>query len=1225
MHLDAMVLSEEDVAGAAFQVKTPDYSALAEFLPPGPEPFARPEDLEVGVHLHWTLPRPLRHAAETPADGDAWPLVPNRWCVVRIASGKAVAMGTKAWIVCSDAPEGTSPFVTSSDGATPEQTSIGSSHLLTPTLKSSDLKAADQPVLRAVGPGNPTFASFVPGVRDVFALYDDLKDEDGNLIPEVTFTYHVAGWYVSPNPDPLATAEWKPADENGVSVEETFGFGVHLDGAPPPTWMLVHAQVAGVAWNRSIKTPPSTRQPTDVPSQVEVAIGNTSVDALAALLRLKSNQGGAIADVLEAFANGELATYDEPGGAVARERAGRERWFGASSGGTRWTVVRPEPTAPTALPTVPEAPLTEEQAEALAGLNAAQREQDRLERLAEGMAWNLYALWFKSGFASNNPIPGGSKAEYEEQLRAQLSASQTSPPSYLDQLTSLRGRIAAGAAAVATAKEALGKLLSTDSQKLKPARLPQFRSATDPVLLVTGLGRSTNLDPVGEMTCRLPAQTVSTLSVGGVPYHGSAGPPVPPDPNGLLPAGLAALHAEAILLSPALCAESVLHDPGAATAVQEAIEHLPGPSATGSFPPASGSWGDWAQPWVPILLDWEISLTAAPAYGESSAATVWELQPEQWKFDGTDWIWNGPTKPAAFDFAAARKLSGRTFLTPQLTFSLADQLEAFLETHKLRNAGLQAALETLEKELQGLRDGDVLSQRLSGLRAQLLQRDLGPVQPPPAVVRDALGDLPYRGAPAPSHVAVPLDSEAAWDFAPLAGTFFTIDRLSVIDFMGRTIDLTLANGSTAEPTVGGEPPSDWFYPLAAPGLKAPTSKDPIPYPGKSEDPTQRMAQLPPRPAQDARLLLRAVANDGSNADVDLVAGANPVCGWIVPNHLDRSLAVYAPGGSPWGQVYLSKRKGEYEAVWQPAPGGEETYRKPADIPNPYVAAMLTELLSRPDAGAAVSDLLLAIDETLWGIEPGGPRKDQDLSVLVGRPLAIVRAELALQLRGTTAVSQDWWNTFAGDWEEQPAQPAPLGEVDGGVREMPWPVRLGDPDLRDDGLVGYFADVETKGKLDPATWDVFEVVRRPADGASSYLKRIGEAAYPTVKFIDDTVTEPDPGKQQAQRMTMLVDPRAKVHGFTGLLPVASLDLDDRFLTPALRSLSYLFRAGPFLTSPDAVRLPRPAESRGTWSWFDEVLGHSVPIAPADDGSRLPLTPPVALEGWLRLDPDEEGSR
>jgi len=42
-----------------------------------------------------------------------------------------------------------------------------------------------------------------------------------------------------------------------------------------------------------------------------------------------------------------------------------------------------------------------------------------------------------------------------------------------------------------------------------------------------------------------------------------------------------------------------------------------------------------------------------------------------------------------------------------------------------------------------------------------------------------------------------------------------------------------------------------------------------------------------------------------------------VCGWLLPNHLDSSIAVYDAGGNLLGELLLlEKSKGE----WQPAPG-----------------------------------------------------------------------------------------------------------------------------------------------------------------------------------------------------------------------------------------------------------------------------------------------------------------
>jgi hypothetical protein len=571
----------------------------------------------------------------------------------------------------------------------------------------------------------------------------------------------------------------------------------------------------------------------------------------------------------------------------------------------------------------------------------------------------------------------------------------------------------------------------------------------------------------------------------------------------------------------------------------------------------------------------------------------------------------GPTAAHGEDFSesdsAQMTLRGRTFLTPQLNFTLAAQLDEWMRKHSVRDPAVAALLKDLEAYLDSIRGQDILSQRLSGLRELLVQRDGTPTVPPTGAVAAALGPDPQRGYPRPFPDAVP---QPVWDFAPLGGTFFTLDRLSVIDFMGRTIDLTLANWSQNPQT--GITSGEWFFPIEATGLKSPTAKDPSPTQGKAADATERMLQLSPRFTQDAQLALRLTSNDGADVEVDLAAGASPVCGWVVPNHLDRSVAVYDPDGRAWGELFLSRHAGDtFVPRWQPDPTDPGAPQSVAAIENAYVRGMLEALCARTDEGTGVSGLLQTIDETLWAVDPGGAGKDQDLSVLVGRPLAVVRGELSLRLRGLPADAQDWWTTFA-DTSGAADVPVGLGEVDGGVTGFTWPVRLGSRALRSDGLIGYFADDD---------YATFHAVHVPEGVKTPYLSQIGAGGdYLRLRAIDDTVTAPDPAQDQLHRLTMLVDPRGSVHAFSGLLPVASVELRPPLTKPALQRMAYLFRAGPLLTAPDGIHMPRPAEHTGTWSWFDHVLGGAVPLAPADANVRLAATPPIAREGWLKLTPN-----
>jgi hypothetical protein len=290
------------------------------------------------------------------------------------------------------------------------------------------------------------------------------------------------------------------------------------------------------------------------------------------------------------------------------------------------------------------------------------------------------------------------------------------------------------------------------------------------------------------------------------------------------------------------------------------------------------------------------------------------------------------------------------------------------------------------------------------------------------------------------------------------------------------------------------------------------------------------------------------------------------------------------------------------------------------IPNRFARDMLTALWNRTDGGLGFYDFLQVIDETLWTINPRGQRQDENLSVLIGRPLAIVRAQMSLKLKGLPFYNQDWWDTFQVDFGNLPddgTTPHVVGTFDGGVKNHLWPVRLGSQVLRNDGFIGYFAD-------DPNTADntfkVFNTVHLPAEVQTDYLKQIGPDNYLQLRFIDDAVASPDPKQNQVCKLTMLVDPRGTIHAFSGLLPVITVDVPSEFVGAALDKMSYMFRAGPFLTSPDELRIPQPAENKGTWSWFDFVTSATVEIAKADDQVRMSTTTPLVKEGWLKFTPD-----
>ena len=815
--------------------------------------------------------------------------------------------------------------------------------------------------------------------------------------------------------------------------------------------------------------------------------------------------------------------------------------------------------------------------------------------------------------------------------------------------------IAAYGSGDAAGREAVQNLIP-GAQTLKPVNEEQFFAANDPVVLITGLGRSTNFDPVDGLMCRLPSQTVSALTVSGQTYVTDSSSPqnilkqIPALAGAdKVPDAIQQLHLESFLLSPRLFAVDLLGDTvpcpvvsgtpdPQADAVREAFKTLPQSAAGSRFAPVSFAMEEWEQPWVPLVLDWEVTVLRDPAYTpppvdrkNKNLQLECPFNQDNWQFDGTDYVWIGPTSPGvAGNFnpiVSQMVLSGRTFVTPQLSFRLADQLSDYVAKHRLRDPNLESLLETLDTHLTVFKDQDILSQRLSGLRAMMVQRSFAGTVAPFGDIAAVVGGYGH-GHPMPSPNVHYGQDPPVWDFGPMAGTFFVINRLSVIDSFGRTVDLMLANFS-ANPKIKGNPiPDDnYFYPIGGRNLRPVTAgqqsiaKDPAPGIGPIADATQHMLQLTPRLSQDSQLSFRLLSNDGQDNDNYRVANANPICGWLVPNHLDRSLALYGPDGTAWGELFLSLHpQNKFEPVWQPDPTNADAPKTVADIPNSYARRMIQGLWNRTDAGLGFYDFLQVIDETLWTINPRGQRQDENLSVLIGRPLAIVRAQLSLRLSGLPYYNQDWWDTFQVDFGSLPDDGSVAhqpGAFDGGISNYLWPVRLGSQVLRNDGFIGYFLDDVNNADN---TFKVFNTVHQPAEVQTDYLNQIGSNNYLQLRFVNDSVNSLDPKQNQVCRLTMLVDPRATIHAFSGLLPVVTLEVPPEFVGAALSKMRYMFRAGPFLTSPDEVRIPQPAESKGTWTWFDFVANAPVALAKSDDQARLSTTTPLIKEGWLKFTPN-----
>jgi hypothetical protein len=358
--------------------------------------------------------------------------------------------------------------------------------------------------------------------------------------------------------------------------------------------------------------------------------------------------------------------------------------------------------------------------------------------------------------------------------------------------------------------------------------------------------------------------------------------------------------------------------------------------------------------------------------------------------------------------------------------------------------------------------------------------------------------------------------------------------------------------------------------------------------------TETFVQVPPALLQPARLdfdLLSATSD--SVVFGPTAPDADPVCGWVLPNHLDASLMAYDSGGTALGELSVGVGlSGSAQPCWMPAPGSP--YRTLAEIAAaiPHFGPFLATLGAQ-DA-KTFSAFLAAVDETLWTTVPMGAVFDQSLAVLLGRPLAMVRSRVRFELDGLAIPDPSWQYTFT-------LQPNVLAGLE-------FAIELGNVAQLEDGLIGYFVG---------DTYTTFNVVQESGAVESAYLHPIGkDGNYLYLPFDGTAHTS----------LSLLVDPRASVHATTSILPDISLALPPQFVDAALAAMDVTFRLDGILTDQQlaasettTVLLPLPDEKAGTWAWVEKDAGGwtTYPTAPNDATARLSEVPPVLRRGLLQL--------
>jgi hypothetical protein len=422
-------------------------------------------------------------------------------------------------------------------------------------------------------------------------------------------------------------------------------------------------------------------------------------------------------------------------------------------------------------------------------------------------------------------------------------------------------------------------------------------------------------------------------------------------------------------------------------------------------------------------------------------------------------------------------------------------------------------------------------------------------------------------------------------------------RLRLVDTFGQVVDLL---GSSAAR------PADATAALTSRLVNAPG------VPG--------LVALTPRYAAPARVLLRFV---DTAPPPDLAAtdeSVRPVCGYLLPDHLDGALEVFDATGTALGQLRPAP-DGTGRAVWERAPGQATGAGElpSATIADPALAAIADGLVRWGSLGTgegALAALLRVIDSTLWSTDPFGHAGDEHMSLLVGHPIVVLRAMLRLDVED------------------------PLGPSD--VAGTPVPVRLGALAQWQDGLLGFYVGDDLT-QVHPCGTGAAALARPIGPGQGYLGPAAGLAAYHQSFAADlqpgqrpaTPVTHPYvaadatvgvwPG--QAIPLTLLVVPHAVVHATSGLLPRKEIGMRRQWVADALARIAPSFRFGPVLVDPRAIRMPVPTELAGSWTWNHRTAVSSwadQPVANATGSALLGTGVAQAEEGWLTLHPNPETS-
>ncbi len=1199
--------------------------------PDDPPPFADGDKPAAGIHLHWAMPDALLRGSES-ADSDEleMTLLPDRWVVMRVLYPVGISRPMlRGWVV--DARKGSVTPLDGFDGNTADNPEMPAFERLDGTVGGSPLWTASY---------SASAGRF--GFHDPLDDLDSLRETATEGFTSDVATYVVAGWYSDTTADPINTSGaselldrlydlgWyldPEADESATEPdppvlkrlysmagfdspqqaaptrifvkgrEETFNYAdiapvpalpvdnpasVVLAQREPRFLSLLHGMVTGVP----IGEAPANIDERPDPAALSIAIGHDTDDIVAALGAAASDasdsERGAVEMLAAAFTSDLLDRLGSPDG--MRDIAEREH------ADTFWSL----PGKP--LPAARPDELRVEDSSAISATSVGRKGRAAIKATELKLDLNPIPVWRDKvrfapvGAAPKAAAPNISLAAADGKTAERRTVTRPAPRLFRPQapIVAVRGAKPslrhhqdglyddAGRLRCRYPSEAITSIKGTiDAASL----VPTLGSGALPREVLTVVREAVTLNPYcsawlaaaaaeddtaaqPQYQMRIEAEMLRLFSPDGR-YDGSGEytlSTAPTSSRSTRPRAVAGDHWKSVSGYDRIVSRQLAAELARASYLQ-------------GTPPSPLGVTAWRQPWIPLWLEWRVELVGSDTL-------------DDWQLDDLDLA----RKPGAASQPKAFEFVGRSPIGRGLATALHAGIERWIEAEQARdatNAALdaaqQSALEALADFLEPL---DLASASLDGIREQLLGIDY-------------VGNLSTGVDEDDTPVATAAPT-------PLFGGTIRIAALRLVDAFGRTLDVPVSKAlTTTTLEVDGAPAS---------------------------------IRIPPRIQHGARWLLRfvdpAYSGDPANApeafvnQLEPTLAVNPVAGFLLPDHIDEALEMFDVDGNALGQLSHHEITGAVR--WEPAPGrpvppgaGPLAELRPDALPLGQMAAAIVREDIRDRASgttpaeSTLTTLLRAIDTTLWTVDTYGTTGSATVAGLVGRPIAVVKATLRLDVPDDL---NEVIVTAPGGVEERRAAFEAL-------KEQRFPVRLGDLQRSDDALLGFYLDddYEQFHLIDKAV----AATARDVGIHRGQLGLLGKVTLPGIVPLSHPMLAPDdtfyirPG--QVIRLTLLMLPAGRVHLTSGILPRKALALSDSWVSKGLQRVIPSVRVGPVLVDPEEIRLPKVSllgekqqftRRTGPLTWRDD------PIVSATQSALLPRMPHEIQEGWIRIMNEED---